>query len=93
MSEIPSDSIIEERIYTIPFGKNIYGRRIPRPRRTPRAMRHLKAFIRRHLRCDDIIIDPEVNEYIWARGIQHPPRKIRIRAVKTEDDTVTVYLA
>ncbi|UCE15121.1 MAG: 60S ribosomal protein L31 [Candidatus Heimdallarchaeota archaeon] len=84
---------MEERIYTIPFGKSIYGRRIPRPRRTPRAMRHLKAFIRRHLRCDDVIIDPEVNEYMWERGIQHPPRKIRIRAVKTEDDIVTVYLA
>jgi ribosomal protein L31E len=33
-----------------------------------------------------------VNEFMWARGIQHPPRKIRIRAVKTEDDIVTVYL-
>ena len=92
MSETPSDSIIEERLYTIPFSKVVYGRRIPRPRRTPRAMRHLRAFVKRHLRCDEVIIDPEVNEFMWTRGIQHPPRKIRIRAVKTEDDIVTVYL-
>ena len=91
MSESP-DSIVEERIYTVPFSKTVYGRRIPRPRRTPRAMRHLRAFVKRHLRCDDVIIDPEVNEFMWARGIQHPPRKIRIRAVKTEEDIVTVYL-
>ncbi len=92
MSEIPSEAIIEERIYTIPFSKVIYGRRIPRSRRTPRAMRHLRQFVSRHLRCDDITIDPEVNEYMWSRGIQHPPRKLRIRVVKTEDDVVTVFL-
>jgi large subunit ribosomal protein L31e len=91
MSEEP-DSIIEERIYTVPFSKVIYSRRIPRPRRTPRAMRYLRSFVRRHLRCDEIIIDPEVNEFMWARGIQYPPRRIRIRAVKTEEDIVTVYL-
>ena len=92
MSETSPDSIIEERIYTVPFSKIIYGRRIPRSKRTPRAIRHLRAFVKRHLRCDDIIIDPEVNEYMWARGIQHPPRRVRIRAVKTEDDIVTVFL-
>lgn len=91
MSET-SESIVEERIYTIPFSKVIYGRRIPRPRRTPRAVRYLRSFIKKHLRCDEIIIDSEVNEFMWARGIQHPPRKIRVRVVKTEEDVVTVYL-
>ncbi|NHJ02193.1 MAG: 50S ribosomal protein L31e [Candidatus Heimdallarchaeota archaeon] len=91
MSE-QAENIIEERIYTVPFSKVVYGRRIPRTKRTPRAMRHLRAFIKRHLRCEDIIIDSEVNEFMWSRGIQKPPRKIRIRAVKTEEDVVTVYL-
>ncbi|MFW9856417.1 MAG: 50S ribosomal protein L31e [Candidatus Thorarchaeota archaeon] len=93
MSESP-ETIVEERIYTIPFGKKIYGRNIPRPQRTPRAVRHLKDFIKRHMRCsdDELSIDPVVNAFMWARGIQHPPRKIRIRAVKTEDDRVSVFL-
>ncbi len=91
MSE-PAENIIEERIYTVPFSKVVYGRRIPRTKRTPRAMRYLRAFVKRHLSCEDIIIDSEVNEFMWARGIQKPPRKIRIRAVKTEEDVVTVYL-
>jgi large subunit ribosomal protein L31e len=91
MSET-TDSIIEERIYIVPFSKVIYGRRIPRAKRTPRAMRHLRAFVKKHLHCDDVIIDSEVNEFMWSQGIQHPPRKIRIRAVKSEDDIVTIYL-
>jgi large subunit ribosomal protein L31e len=93
MSESIDESIIEERIYTIPFSKVVYGRRIPRTKRTPRAMRYLRSFIQRHLRSENIIITAEVNEFMWTRGIQHPPRRIRIRAVKTEDDIVTVFLA
>ena len=93
MSESLEESIIEERIYTVPFSKLVYGRRIPRKKRTPRAMRHLRSYIQRHLRCENITITGEVNEFMWTRGIQHPPRRIRIRAVKTEDDTVTVFLA
>ncbi len=93
MSENLEESIIEERIYTIPFSKVIYGRRIPRTKRTPRAMRYLRSFIQRHLRSENIVITAEVNEFMWTRGIQHPPRRIRIRAVKTEDDIVTVFLA
>ena len=41
----------------------------------------------------NVILTAEVNEFMWTRGIQHPPRRIRIRAVKTEDDIVTVFLA
>jgi len=92
MSEPSSDSIIEERIYTVPFSKVIYGRRIPRSKRTPRAMKHLREFVKRHLRCEDVRIDSLVNEHMWARGIQKPPKKIRIRVVKTEEDIVTVFL-
>ncbi len=35
----------------------------------------------------------EVNERIWGRGIEKPPRRIRVRAVKDEEGTVTLYLA
>lgn len=93
MSEPAEDTVIEERLYTISFSKTVYGRNIPRKKRTPRAVRYLREFISKHLKCDEIIIDPEVNEFMWTRGIQKPPRKIRIRAVKTEDEIVEVFLA
>ena len=40
-----------------------------------------------------LIITKEVNERIWDRGIEKPPRKIRVRAAKDKDGNVTVYLA
>ena len=40
-----------------------------------------------------LIISKEVNEKIWDRGIEKPPRKIRVRAAKDKDGNVTVYLA
>jgi large subunit ribosomal protein L31e len=40
-----------------------------------------------------IIISNEVNEEIWSRGIQKPPRKLRIRAAKDEEGNVTIFLA
>ncbi|MFQ5999703.1 MAG: hypothetical protein ACE5J6_02885 [Candidatus Bathyarchaeia archaeon] len=34
-----------------------------------------------------------MNEKIWSRGIQKPPRRIRVRAVRDKEGIVTVYLA
>jgi large subunit ribosomal protein L31e len=42
---------------------------------------------------DKVWLDRSVNEKIWARGIQKPPRRIRVKAVKfPEDDLVEVSL-
>jgi large subunit ribosomal protein L31e len=40
-----------------------------------------------------LVISKEVNEKVWGRGIEKPPRKIRVRAAKNKDGNVTVYLA
>ena len=40
-----------------------------------------------------LAISKEVNEKVWGRGIEKPPRKIRVRAAKNKDGNVTVYLA
>lgn len=84
--------IVEERIYTVPLGRAWIT---PVTRRAPRAMRLLKAFIKRHMKVDDdsIRISNEVNEKIWDRGIEKPPRKIRVRVTKDKDGLVTVHLA
>ncbi|HDN01985.1 MAG TPA: hypothetical protein ENF42_03320 [Candidatus Bathyarchaeota archaeon] len=82
--------IVEERIYTVPLRE---AWRTPRQRRTPRAVRILKSFIQRHMKPNSIIISNEVNEYIWKRGIQKPPRKVRVRALKDNDGKVIVRLA
>lgn len=86
------EEIVEERIYTVPLGRAWIA---PVTRRAPRAVRILRAFIRRHMKTneDSIVISNEVNERIWSRGIEKPPRKIRVRATKDREGLVRVYLA
>lgn len=78
-----------ERILTIPL-RDAY--KAPRPKRAPRAVRLLKELVGRHMRSDNVWLEPPVSQLIWTRGIEHPPKKIRIRAVRFEDGLVEVSL-
>jgi large subunit ribosomal protein L31e len=82
--------IVEERIYTIPLRK-VWGP--PRGKRTPRAMRLLRAFVKRHMKAENVEVSNEVNEELWARGIRKPPREIKVRLVKDKEGRVIVYPA
>ncbi len=88
--EAPKEEIIDERIYIIPLAK---ARRGPRNKRAKKAIRYLREFMDRHFKPESLVISQEVNEAIWARGIQKPPRKIKIRATKNIDGLVVCYLA
>jgi large subunit ribosomal protein L31e len=88
--EAPEEEIIDERIYIIPLAK---ARRGPRNKRAKKAIRYLREFMERHFKPESLVISQEVNEAIWARGIQKPPRKIKIRATKNIDGLVVCYLA
>ena len=84
------EEFLEERIYTVPLRRAWIA---PRKKRTPKAVRILRQFVRRHMKSEEITIMPEVNEALWSRGIEKPPRRIKIRATKDKDGKVTVYLA
>jgi large subunit ribosomal protein L31e len=98
------EEIVEERIYTVPLGKAWIT---PANKRAPRAIRMLKSFITKHMKLGvskeaegeeeeepgRLIISNEVNLWVWSRGIEKPPRKIRVRAAKNKEGNVTVYLA
>ena len=97
------EEIVEERTYTVPLSRALVR---PPKKRAPRAMQLLKIFITKHMKLEmkvseeeeeeelpQLIISKEVNEKIWGKGIEKPPRKIRVRAAKDKDGNVTVYLA
>ena len=86
----PEEEIIDERIYVIPLAKARNG---PRNKWAKKAVRYLREFMERHFKPESLIISQEVNEKIWSRGIQKPPRKIKIRATKNIDGLVVCYLA
>jgi len=81
---------MEERAYTIPL-RVVYNR-AARKERAKRAMNHIREFIARHMHADpeNVKIHTSVNEIVWQRGIEKPPRKIKVVAVK-DGETVWVY--
>jgi len=48
--------------------------------------------VKQHLKPDRIFIDDVLNEYLWKQGREHPPRRIRIKAIKFEDGSAVVSL-
>ena len=79
-----------ERIYTVPLGRAWIAQKF---RRAEKAMTVLKEFAERHMKPSELIIDPSVNEAVWARGIKNPPRKLRVKMTKDSDGVVIVTLA
>jgi len=94
------EDIVEERFYTIPLRKVWIS---PRKKRAPKAGRIVKSFVIKHMKvrteadeeeeAEKLVISNEVNEKLWSRGIEKPPRKIRVRVVKDKEGVVTVLLA
>ena len=48
-----------ERIYTIPL-RDV--KRVPRTKRSPKAMKYIREFIQKHMKAEDVIIDQAINE-------------------------------
>lgn len=96
------EEFVEERIYTIPLGKAWIA---PPRRRAPRAMKIIRDFVKRHMKLKEpqeeseeeepksVIVSNDVNKRVWKKGIQKPPRKVRVRAAKDKDGNITVFLA
>lgn len=90
-----------ERVFTIPLRVT---KQVPRTKRAPRAIKEIKDFVRRHLaerptgeeepeeEPKDVWVDYRLNEYVWSRGIEHPPSKIRVKAIRFEDGLIEVSL-
>lgn len=77
-----------ERIYTIPLGKAYEH---TRTKRTPRAVKLLRQYVSQHMKSDDVLLSNRLNNLIWERSIQRPPRKVKVRVIKS-DGKVKVYL-
>ena len=81
-----------ERTITIPLRAT---KMAPRSRRALRAVKEIRENVARHMKADadKIWIDQALNEKIWERGIQKPPKRITVKAVKYDDGLVEVSLA
>ena len=82
--------IVEEKFYTVNL-RDLWA--APKDKRAPKAVRTLREFVKRHMKVDNVKVSNEINQEIWARSIQKPPRKLKIRAVKDKEGQVIVFPA
>lgn len=80
-----------ERTFTIPLRAT---KRVPRTVRAQRAVAAVKDYVARHMKAEraKVWLDNPLNEALWARGIQKPPARVRVKAIKFDDGVVEVSL-
>jgi len=83
--------VLFERVMTVPM-RRMAGK--PVPQRTPSAIKQLKDFVAQHTHTTpkDIWIDKELNMKIWERSLRKPPKSIKVRVIKWDDQTVEIDL-
>lgn len=79
----------EEAVFNVSLR---HVKNLPRTKRAVSAISQIRKFVVRHMKAnpEDVWIDGHVGEYIWSKGIQSPPSRITIKAVKFEDGLVEV---
>jgi large subunit ribosomal protein L31e len=88
-----------ERVFTVPL---TVTKQVPRTKRAPRAIKEIKEYVRQHMTDKtmskedapkkDVWVDYRLNEYLWSKGIENPPSKVRIKAIRFEDGLIEVSL-
>jgi large subunit ribosomal protein L31e len=79
----------ESRVYTINLGKAWIT---PIYKRTDRVINMIREFAIKHMKTEDVKLDQDLNRHIWRKGKTNPPRKVRVKMVKDENDTLVVSL-
>ncbi len=81
--------IVLEREYVIPL-RDAYE--ASRRRRAKRAINIIKEFARRHMKAEEVKLSQGLNQLVWSRGIEKPPRRVKVVMRKDSDGVVEVLL-
>jgi len=71
------------KVFTIPLRK-VYRKN--RRKRAKYAIRLIKEFLKRHLKTDNIKLGKYLNEEIWKRGIEKPPRRVKVNVTFSDNE-------
>ncbi|MEM0199186.1 MAG: 50S ribosomal protein L31e [Desulfurococcaceae archaeon] len=83
-------SSVEKSVHVIPLKRVYFGRRF---NRADRAVRLIKKYVARHFKdAEKIVIDPAVNQYVWSRGREKPPRRITVEIMFDKENKVAEVL-
>jgi len=73
----------EDLIYNVPLRREWL--KVPRYRRTKKAVRALRGFISKHTKVEDVRIGKYLNLRLWEHGRKNPPHKITVKVTKEKD--------
>lgn len=74
-----------DRQYVIPLRKAL---KAPRTRRAPKAVKLVEEFLLRHMKGTGVKIGTSLNEALWKDGIKNIPARIKVHAVRDDDNIV-----
>jgi large subunit ribosomal protein L31e len=82
----------EERVVTVPLRD---AKAAPNHERADKAMSIVRGHLAKHFAVseDAVRLDPSINEAVWADGRSNPPRKLRVRAARFEEEGESVVEA
>ena len=82
----------DERVMTVPLRDVLAGSNTDR---ADKAMSLIRSHLAQHFNVEEdaIRLDPSINEAVWERGRSKPPRKLRVRAARFEEEGEAVVEA
>jgi large subunit ribosomal protein L31e len=80
-----SASDFEERVVTVPLRD---ANAAPSHERADKAMSLIRDHLAKHFSVDGdgVRLDPSINEAVWENGRSNPPRKVRVRAARFDEE-------
>ncbi|AKH98575.1 50S ribosomal protein L31e [Halanaeroarchaeum sulfurireducens] len=87
-----SASDFEERIITVPL-RDV--KKASKGKRSGLAMDLVRSHLAKQFAVDEdaVRLDPSINEAVWERGRGNPPRKLRVRAARFDEEGEVVVEA
>ena len=68
----------EEKIFNVPLREAYKKTKV---HRAPYASSLLRAYIKKHMKADEVKMGRRLNNELWAKGTKKPPHSIRVKAV------------
>ncbi len=80
----------EQKIITVNMRRGM--EKVPPYKRAAAGVKYLKAFVKRHMKAEEVKIMQDVNDEVFSRGMKDPKTKIRVMCSKDDKKVVTVNL-
>lgn len=72
-----------ERKYIITLRREF--KKVPKYLRARKAVKAVKAFLQKHMKCEDVRLGKHLNLFLWSQGNRNPPHRVEVLAIKYEE--------